>query len=123
MSRETKFRLWDIDNNEYCQGGTKLDLLWCIEQGFLLLDNDEFSAMNPDRLVIEQNSTYKYKGGTEAYEGDICKYDDRLFEVKWMTTGHGLYLSPLDGSVAFSISFIEDATYVRTIHDKETKHE
>ncbi len=126
MSDRYKFRLWDTDSKEYYKVG-RVGSGW---QWFNVQSNgdvitgvdDDIDEPEENRWVLEQNSTYKYKDGKkEAYEGDICRYDNRLFEVKWMTTGHGLYLSPLDGSVAFSVSFIEDAVFVRTIHDKESK--
>lgn len=73
MSREIKFRVWDIENEEYRNGNDAL--LRCDGSAISRYALGSLDTDMPVNVIIEQYTGRKDKNGKEIYEGDIVEED------------------------------------------------
>lgn len=84
--RKIKFRAYLKDTNEMVTVGA---MDWDHEGNLLCLNypkgKDYFGY--EDNIALMQYTGYKDVFHNEIYEGDIVRYDKKLFEVIWMCSG------------------------------------
>lgn len=94
--RKIKFRAYLKDTNEMVAVGA---MDWDHEGNLLCLNypkgKDYFGY--EDNIALMQYTGYKDVFHNEIYEGDIVRYDKKLFEVIWMCSGFCIsYIVPND---------------------------
>lgn len=95
MDREIKFRVWDIDGNQFWDdslGDWKIEFLSGTEPKLIVLEEtfspygeQEFYWRNVENVVFQQYTGLKDRNGKEIYEGDILltsiDYMDAYFGI------------------------------------------
>ena len=118
MSREIKFRAWDIKEKRWAAHRIMPVLKGLIER-LTLKDCLPISG----RLIIEQYTGLKDRHGTEIYEGDVVLdyYDgDDAFIVKWDEDTASFILTGTDNIAAVSFDNFfpnEDLEIIGNIHE------
>ena len=77
MSREIKFRAWDIENKRRIFEGIHVDFL-----GQVVVINKKI-ATHHRNLILMQFTGLKDRHGVEIYEGDLLKGNQGNFVVKF----------------------------------------
>lgn len=76
MSREIKFRIWDIENKEMLEV-QELDFEPTFYGGRIAIRPDQYNDyFDTEDMILMQYTGLKDKNGKEIYEGDIVLYQD-----------------------------------------------
>ena len=83
MSREIKFRAWDIDNKRMFKNCFELS-----KQGMVVWV--QLEQLSSDNLVWEQFTGLKDKNGVDIYEEDTFNYRNNIFKCTFKGDRFGL---------------------------------
>lgn len=125
MSREIRFRAWDIKNKRF------VNIVRFIFDQFGILDyadvvyKGKLYKLYPSEIVLEQSTGLKDKNGEKIHEGDIVLdyYDeDDDFIVEWDKDTASFILTGTDhvASVSFDNFYSDqDLEVIGNIHENE----
>lgn len=76
--REIKFRIWDTENKEMLKV-QELDFEPIFYGGRIAIRLDQYNDyFDTEDMILMQYTGLKDKNGKEIYDGDICKYFNKL---------------------------------------------
>ena len=95
MSREIKFRAWNVKTKEY----NRYVEIYCYKDGSTGLSagiNNNNPVGNSENFILEQFTGVIDKNGVDIYEGDTLKHNKNIFFVRYSKNQHVLLLRDIN---------------------------
>ena len=106
MNRETKFRIWDVENKEMLKV-RELDFEPTFYGGKIAIRPDQYNDyFDTEDMILMQYTGLDGKNGKEIYEGDIVKYENITGKI--MFFNGSFILSDLEETEEWELGVINE---------------